>query len=440
MNNYFQDVLKIVDQKLLSDEKYTAWFSGETLDYARFNHAKIRQAGTVCQHNLELDLIKGQKHASATLGLSKNLSVDTEKIASTLAYLRTNLAHSTDDPYLMINEEPHSTEFVAPNTLGDKFAIVESVIEEARALDLVGSYIGGPIYKGFANSLGQRNWFEKSSFIIDTSIYHSGDKAIKQSYCDTSFEPKKFQQKIAAAHIGLELFKQESISIKPGAYRVYFSPSAVHEMLSMLNWGGFSRKSLEVKSSSLQPLWGGEKTLSPAFSLFENTHAGVGPNFQSAGFLKPDKLPIIEAGVLKNTLISPKTAKEYRLDHNGADDEEQVGAIEMSAGELKDSEILSTLGDGLYINNLWYLNFSDRQNGRLTGMTRFLCFVVKNGRPAAPFSVMRFDDSIYRIFGENLDAITSAREMIIDNSTYEEMSTASAHVPGIIVNNVRFTL
>ena len=63
MKKYFHDMLDIVAEKLQPGEKYTAWFSGEALDYARFNHAKIRQAGTVCQQFIELDLIKDQKHA-----------------------------------------------------------------------------------------------------------------------------------------------------------------------------------------------------------------------------------------------------------------------------------------------------------------------------------------------------------------------------------------
>lgn len=440
MKQYFHDLLNSIEKKLLAEEKYTAWFSGEILDYARFNHAQIRQAGTVEQQFLELDLMVGQKHAHVSLGLSKDLNVDGERIKGALESLRRTLTHSSEDPYLMINETPLSTDFVGEHKLEDKFSIISNIVNEAHGLDLVGSYTGGPIYKGFANSFGQRNWFQASSFVLDTSVYHSGDKAIKQSYCDKSYNPSIFKQKIAEARLGLELFKKESITIKPGAYRVYFSPSAVHEILSMINWGGFSKKAMEVKSSPLMPLLEGKKSLSSAFSLFENTKDGVGPNFQAEGFIKPDKLALIEQGALKNTLISPKTAKEYQMTHNGADEEEQMMAMDMLPGTLKEADILSTLGDGLYINNLWYLNFSDKHNGCLTGMTRFLCFVVKNGQPLAPFSVMRFDESIYRIFGENLKAITEHREMIIDNGTYEERSTASARLPGIIVDNVRFTL
>lgn len=440
MKYYFHELMKIIDDNLLSNEKYTAWFSGEILDYARFNHAKIRQAGSVFQQSLELDLIVGAKHSSSTIGLSKNLQNDVESVKNSLKRQREIISFSDNDPYLMINEVPESTEFIAENMLGDKLEIIDRVLSEAHSLDLVGSYTGGPIYKGFANSFGQRNWFESSSFIIDTSLYHSGDKAIKQSYSAKSYNHEIFQQKMLAARRGLELFNKESLTIKPGSYRVYFSPSAVHEIISMLNWGGFSRKALEVKNSPLMPLLENKKQFAKEFALFEHNQAGVGPNFQANGFIKPDKLSLIEHSELKNALISPKTAKEYGLVHNGADDEEHASALDMAPGTLKQEDILSTLGDGLFINNLWYLNFSDRQNGCLTGMTRFFCYVVKNGQPVAPFSVMRFDDSIYRIFGEQLSAITKEREMIIDNSTYEERSTASAHLPGIIVDEVKFTL
>jgi chromate transport protein ChrA len=42
--------------------------------------------------------------------------------------------------------------------------------------------------------------------------------------------------------------------------------------------------------------------------------------------------------------------------------------------------------------------------------------------------------------GENLRHITKNRELIIDNSTYDERSTSCALLPGIIAENVRFTL
>ncbi|MCA9508037.1 MAG: hypothetical protein KC505_06435 [Myxococcales bacterium] len=440
MKNYFYDVIGILEKKILPQEKYTLWFSGEVLDYARFNHAQIRQAGTTYQQNITLSLIVDEKHLSMTFGLTKNLNVDTVCIGNALKHLRELIIFSSPDPYLMLNDKACSSEVIGSHKVEDKFSVVSQVLDQAAGLDLVGSYVGGPIYKGFANSFGQRNWFESASFIVDTSVYHSGDKAIKQSYSDTTFNHEIFQQKMNQAREGLELFQKPSLSIKPQEYRVYFAPSAVYEILCMMNWQGFSRKALELKSSLLTLLAEGKKNLSEMFSLYENTKEGVGPNFQANGFIKQDKLAIIENGTLKNSLISPKTAREYKLDHNGADDGESMCSIEMLPGNLSESDILPTLGDGLVINNLWYLNFSDKQNGYLTGMTRFLCYAVKNGKAEAPFSVMRFDDSIYRIFGENLLGISQMREKIIDNTTYEERATSWAKVPGVLVDKLRLTL
>lgn len=440
MKHYFADVVNIINANLTGNEQFTAWFSAEVLDFARFNHAKIRQAGTIHQQFLEIDLILGRKHASKTIGLSNDLTVDAQTISEATKELRSQLSLSEDDPYLMIHEGNISTECITTSELSNKHDTVKEILKQGEGLDLVGTYYGGPIFKGFANSFGQFNWFEKSSFIIDTSIYHSGDKAIKQSYADVRFDHAIFSQKMDEAKRGLALFDKEPITIKPGSYRVYLAPAAVAEIIELINWGGFSRKMLEVKSSPLLPLALNQKQFAKTFSLSESIENGVGPNFQAQGFMKEAHLPIIENGELRSLLVSPKTAKEYGLTHNGADDGEILCAIDMKAGSLYEQDILSTLGDGLYINNLWYLNFSDRQNGCLTGMTRFFCFVVENGVPKAPFSVMRFDDSIYRIFGENLRHLTTNRELIIDKGTYDERSTSCALLPGIIAENVRFTL
>ena len=112
----------------------------------------------------------------------------------------------------------------------------------------------------------------------------------------------------------------------------------------------------------------------------------------------------------------------------------------MSAGKINNDEILNTIDNGIYISNLWYLNFSDRNNGRMTGLTRFGCFLVENGKLTAPINTMRFDDSVYNMLGENLVGLTTNRELLIDSGTYEERSTSSARLPGAIINNFKMTL
>jgi predicted Zn-dependent protease len=114
--------------------------------------------------------------------------------------------------------------------------------------------------------------------------------------------------------------------------------------------------------------------------------------------------------------------------------------MDLAPGALAESDVLKALGTGLYISNLWYLNFSDRPAGRITGMTRFATFWVENGSIVAPVTPMRFDDSVYRILGESLVDFTRERELLPDTSTYVERQTGSARLPGALLSALRFTL
>ncbi|MGD8397096.1 MAG: metallopeptidase TldD-related protein, partial [Candidatus Eiseniibacteriota bacterium] len=98
------------------------------------------------------------------------------------------------------------------------------------------------------------------------------------------------------------------------------------------------------------------------------------------------------------------------------------------------------LDRGLYINNVHYLNYSDRPACRMTGMTRFATFWVEKGKIAAPVNVMRFDETIFRILGDNLVDLTAQREFILDPDTYFARSTDSGRVPGALIEDFTLTL
>ena len=95
---------------------------------------------------------------------------------------------------------------------------------------------------------------------------------------------------------------------------------------------------------------------------------------------------------------------------------------------------------GVYVSNVWYLNFSDAPACRITGMTRFASFWVEGGRIAAPLEVMRFDETLYRAFGENLIGLTREREVILDAGTYGSRETGSGRIPGALIEDFNFNL
>jgi predicted Zn-dependent protease len=180
------------------------------------------------------------------------------------------------------------------------------------------------------------------------------------------------------------------------------------------------------------------KTLHPQVSLVEHHGRGLVPAFTAGGFIKPERVTLIEHGVYRDCLTGARSAKEYGAAVNAGS--EHPGSLDMAPGELSPQETLSRLDNGLYLNNLWYCNFSERNDCRITGMTRFACFWVEHGRIGAPLEVMRFDESVYSMLGKHLLGLTREREFIFDSDTYEKRSSASYLLPGALVEGMSFTL
>lgn len=440
MQEYFHQLADFLNACLRAPEQAKCWLEAEESDFVRFNRSAVRQPGHVQQIVLTVDLMHGLKHAAGTMTLGGDIGSDRLAVDRMLNHLRAQLAHLPEDPHLLFSTEVHSTEHVQASRLPTTSRMVEEVLEAAKGLDLVGFLAAGPVYRGFANSFGQRNWHETASFSMDWSLYQSRDKAVKVSYAGFEWDSATFQAKFDMARQQLDYLKRDAVTVKPGAYRAYLAPAAMAELVGMFNWDGVSEKSMRTKQSSLRRLRFEGGRLNPSFTLRENTVEGLAPGFQADGFIKPDRVPLIELGELVGSLVSPRTAQEYGIAANGADGGEAMQSVDLAPGSLPMADALHALDTGIYISNLWYTNFSDRASCRITGMTRFASFWVENGEIRAPLNVMRFDDSLLRLFGDNLLALTREREMLVDDSTYGGRHTASSRLPGALVTDFTFVL
>ncbi len=440
MQSKFYEIVDYLTGKLAGEEILLANYSGENSDFVRLNHAAVRQAGSVNQAYLGLKLIVGKRSSMATCTLTGDAAVDRGRTEKMLAELRDRLPSMPEDPYLLYNTKPKNSEQFGLCKLPDSGEAIKTIINEAAGLDLVGIFAAGEITQGFANSLGQRNWFSTHSFNFDWSIYHSTDKAVKCSYAGFEWENRQLARRMADARSQLEVLGRPAKVVKPGGYRVYLAPAALEEIMSILCWGGFGLKEHRTKNTCLLKMLDEGRTLHPSLTLRENTAEGLAPNFQAEGFLRPASVTLIEDGKLIGAMVSPRSAAEYRVETNGSHDGEYPDSLDMAAGDMPREDAAGRIGEGVYINSLWYLNYSDRPNCRITGMTRFATFWVEEGEIVAPLNVMRFDDTVYRMLGENLLALTKDRDMLPSASTYGARSTTSMRLPGALIDDFTFTL
>jgi len=424
---------------LTGGEMLFASYAGEDSDFIRWNGGRVRQAMTIAQGHVSLSLTDGKRKDTSVFALTGDEEADRARVSAAVTTMRDTLSLLPEDPYLLLSTEPARSERIDRGALPSPEEATRTIFEAAEGTDLVGIYASGPIRRAFASSLGHRRCHEVDSMQFDFSLYDRADKAVNRSYSTANWDPTELRTCIAQAKETLERLRRPAKTIAPGRHRAYLSPAALWEIVAMLNWGGVSEKAVRTKTSCLEKLVTGERSLSTKVSLLENTRQGLAPAFDEDGFPRPPQVSVIVEGRHNASLVGPRTAKEYAVPQN-ADAEERLRSAEMLPGSLATADALEALGTGIFVGNLWYLNFSDPSNGRLTGMTRFATFWVEGGEIVAPLDVMRFDDTIYRLLGSELVELTREREWMLSTQSYGQRSVETARLPGALIGEVTFTL
>ncbi|MDQ3775988.1 MAG: metallopeptidase TldD-related protein [Pseudomonadota bacterium] len=434
----FDRLMDELERLCLPGEVFLAGFLGEDSDFVRLNHNRVRQAGHVVQRECRVSLIRGRCEAQGALSLGADRSSDAQRLGALIERLRTQLAVARDDPHFLYATEPHSTAEVRTLNLPDGRAAIETIMGMAEGLDLVGLFANGSFYRGFGNSLGQRNWYANGGFNVDISAHGDGARAVKCLYAGQSWDPAALGHRIAELRDRLAALTREGRPLTPGRYRVYLSPYALGEVLGLLGMSAFGMRSHKTLHTPLLKMIREGRRLHPDITVLEAHGEGYTPTFTSAGFIKPEQVVLIEAGGFRDCLADRRSAAEYGVTPNA--EFEGTRSLALAAGDVPEREMLARLDTGIYVDHLWYGNFSDWNDCRITATTRYASFWVEDGEITAPIPTMRLDESIYHLLGDGLMGLTRERESIVDPGTYEWRSLSSQRLPGALVDGVGFAM
>ena len=440
MNKYFSLLNNYIFSELRNTETLITNISGENSQFIRFNNSKVRQTGLIDDMSFSIILISNNRKSSISITLTGNADNDKSIILFNLNQLRDNINYLPEDPFIVMPNMVKSSNEIYSGSLLNYKDSVNYLIPSMQGVDLTGIWASGKIFSGNANSIGLEHWFETETFSLDYSLINSAKKMVKACYAGTHWNQKEYEDFIFSSKQKMELMSKKSINIGPGEYRTYIDSDGVSDLLGMLSWGGIGESSIQQGDSSLIKLKNLESKLSPCFNLSEDFSNGMVPRFNSLGEIAPEKLPLIVAGTLKNTLVSTRSEKEYNIPTNYASNDEGLRAPKMSSGNLNKNDILKEIDTGVYLSNLHYLNWSDRIGGRITGMTRYACFWVENGEIIAPIDNMRFDDTIYNIFGSKLENSTDELNLVPNIGTYDGRNLGGTYCPGIMLSSFALTL
>lgn len=440
MEKIFNQLSDTLFSELQNGENLTLSFSGENSQFIRFNAATIRQTGLVDDADLGMKFISNNRTCRGGFTVSGDFAIDATRGKAEIKRMRTEVLEISEDPFLVLPENAGSSH-VIKTANGLPFEdTIDALVPAMADIDLVGILANGKTYRGNANDVGQRHWFETDSFCLDYSLVTLDHQMVKGCFAGNDWNQKEYEAYLKRTRDKLELMKRKPVKVTPGKYRTWFESAAVSDFIGMFSWNGISEASLRQGCSGFGKMRHDDIRLSPKFSLREDFTPGYCPKFNSNGEIASDRLSLIEDGELKNTLVSSRSSKEYDIPTNFAESGEYLRSPSMKSGNLNHEDVVSAIDTGLYLSNIHYLNWSDNAGGRVTGLTRYACFKVEKGEIVAPIETMRFDDSFYRFFGNQLDAVEDKTTIVPEVSTYGGRSLGATTCPGILVNSFALTL
>ena len=440
MEQLFNQLSEKLLKSLDADEHMKVSIDGENSQFVRFSQSKVRQAGLVDDTSLSISLIKDGRTCSGSFTLTGNSETDEKTAYMELERMREEVVSLPKDPFVVLPEDTGSSRENHNGSLLSQENAVSALSPAMQGVDLAGIWASGRIFTGNANSAGQKHWFATDTFSLDYSLITPDERMVKGTYAGSQWDQTEYEKNMTSSISKLRMMDKPGKKIKPGAYRTYIAPAGVADIVGMFSWGGVGEASIQQGDSSLCRMRQNDVKMSPCFTLSEDFTSGMVPRFNYNGELAPEKLDLILSGSLHNTLVSSRTAKEYGVKSNFAGEREAMRSPVLAPGDLNEDDVVQSLDTGIYLSNLHYLNWSDRPGGRITGMTRYACFWVENGEVVAPIENMRFDDSIYNFFGENLESVTDKSHLHPTVQTYEGRELGGVSCPGILLKSFELTL
>ncbi|MCE4606286.1 MAG: TldD/PmbA family protein [Desulfurococcales archaeon] len=325
---------------------------------------------------------------------------------------------------LLDSMEPSPMYAPLPEASGEDYSLTDQAIiqylEGTRELDLAGdlalSEIGNSAGMAeiryskimLANSMGGFLRGEKTKFTGYIRVF-KGDRSGQWSWTSPRYDGGK-QAKLSiekARDLAEECSRLPMGKIEPGEYRVLLSPmiagNLVGELVRAANAGR-----IVYGMSFINPGMIGEKLFSSMLTIRDEPRNPELPgytSFDDEGVSTKDK-SVVEKGVLRTILHNSKTAKlmKTRTTGNAGIIMPRSFNLNVSPGDSPLSELLETLGNGLYLTNNWYTRYQNYSEGIFSTVSRDSVFLVKNGEFKACLNRVRVADKMINLFS-NIEAL-----------------------------------
>ena len=182
MEKIFNALCESLFARLDNGENLVLSLNGENSQFVRFNNASIRQTGLVDDADLGLKFIANGRTCNGGVTISGDGDLDLKRGLDEIERMRLESKEIPEDPFLVMPIDSESSrEIKKAHGLPFEDA-VDAILPAMQGTDFVGILANGKMYRGSANNLGQKHWFETESFCLDYSLVTPEHQMVKGCY------------------------------------------------------------------------------------------------------------------------------------------------------------------------------------------------------------------------------------------------------------------
>ena len=314
-------------------------------------------------------------------------------------------------------------------------ALALEAIEAAGAIDLYGYLTSGVSALAVASTTG----VDAVQTMTDATTLALAAGDGMSGYADaTSWKVAELDPAAVAREAAEKAARTRGAGeISPGTHRAVLEPYAIGELLWYFAFTSLSGLALLEGRSYLSNRIG-ERLFDAAFALADDggDPRGLPKSFDFEGVPK-QRVSLVEDGVAVDVVWDRRTGAQAGRDSTGhalSPPSQRHGPIPFNLvvrpGGASLDELVASVGDGIYVTRLHYLNIVDAREGLFTGMTRDGTFRIEDGRVTTPLVNLRFTTSFPKLV-EALPAVGNEQKLVNQSDFYDERYPFGTVVPAV---------
>lgn len=230
--------------------------------------------------------------------------------------------------------------------------------------------------------------------------------------------------------------KDPSIELPLGKYDIVFGYAAIADLLSIMNWIGFSGGAMKRGFSFISEGDIGKKVFSPKINLVDDPDAPeTFPLRRDFTGIPRKVFPLITDGIFQKFTWFQDDADEYGQQPSGHTVTHRsihLRGGKGTAGTLKALVEQPRDRDLLFIPFLHYMNIVNPSKGIVTGSSRFGALLLKkDGTTAVPYNV-RLTQSLLDIFGDKVAWLSERTIAYNTSASYGARNPVAMIVPALM--------